>query len=192
MSGFTVFGPAFIKLWAGDDYHNAYWIAVLTMFPLCVPLIQNIGLTIVIAQNKHQFRSIVYLVIAIFNVITTYLVVPYWGGLGAVACSCVAYILGQGIVMNIYYYKVTGLDIPLFWRNILQMAVIPFVMVVVGLGINTIYKVNNWHIFFLEIIVFSVIYGILMYKHVFNDYEKALFKEILEMLSGKCRSIGRY
>ena len=192
VSGFTVFGPAFIKLWAGDDYHNAYWIAVLTMFPLCVPLIQNIGLTIVIAQNKHQFRSIVYLVIAIFNVITTYLVVPYWGGLGAVACSCVAYILGQGIVMNIYYYKVTGLDIPLFWRNILQMAVIPFVMVVVGLGINTIYKVNNWHIFFLEIIVFSVIYGILMYKHVFNDYEKALFKEILEMLSGKCRSIGRY
>ena len=192
VSGFTVFGTAFIKLWAGNDYRDAYWVAVLTMFPLCVPLIQNIGLTIVIAQNKHQFRSIVYLVIAIFNVITTYLVVPHWGVLGAAACSCIAYILGQGIVMNIYYYKVTGLDIPLFWRNILKMAVIPFVMVVVGLVINTIYKVDNWHMFFFKTIVFSVIYGILMYKHAFNDYEKALFKEILEMLSGKCRSIGRY
>ena len=65
-------------------------------------------------------------------------------------------------------------------------------MVVVGLVINTIYKVDNWHMFFFETIVFSVIYGILMYKHALNDYEKALFKEILEMLSGKCRSIGRY
>lgn len=56
VSGFTAFGQAFITLWAGKDYHDAYWVAILTMFPLCVPLIQNIGLTIVTAQNKHQFR----------------------------------------------------------------------------------------------------------------------------------------
>ena len=57
------------------------------MFPLCIPLIQNTGLSIIIAQNKHQFRSIVYLIIAIMNVISTYLVVPTMGYIGAALCS---------------------------------------------------------------------------------------------------------
>ena len=120
VSGFSVFGQAFINLWAGPEYADAFWIAVLTMFPLCIPLIQSTGKSIVIAQNKHKFRSIMYLIIAVLNAISTYLIVPYMGIIGAALCSCVSYLLGQGLVMNIYYYKVTGLDIPLFWKNILK------------------------------------------------------------------------
>ena len=45
-----------------------YVIALLTMIPLAIPLIQNTGLNIVVAQNKHGFRAIVYLLIAIFIV----------------------------------------------------------------------------------------------------------------------------
>lgn len=74
LSGFIVFGKQFIILWAGSDYENAYYMALVTLIPLAVPLIQNTGLSIVIAQNKHKFRSIVYLVIAVLNVISTYLV----------------------------------------------------------------------------------------------------------------------
>lgn len=107
-SGFAVFGRVFIELWAGPDYADAFWVAALTMFPLCIPLIQNTGLSIVVAQNKHQFRAIVYFVIAVANVISTYLIVPYMGIIGAALCSCISYLLGQGLVMNIYYYKVTG------------------------------------------------------------------------------------
>ena len=44
VSGFTVFGRDFIELWAGPGYRDSYWIAVLTMFPLCIPLIQNLSL----------------------------------------------------------------------------------------------------------------------------------------------------
>ena len=185
VSGFTVFGIAFIKLWAGNDYRDAYWVAILTMFPLCVPLIQNMGLTIVIAQNKHQFRAIVYFIIAILNVISTYMVVPHWGILGAAGCSCIAYILGQGIIMNIYYYKVTKLDIPLFWRNILKMAIIPCIMTVIGSGVNTLYMIDNWGVFLCEVFWFTGIYGVLMYKYSFNDYEKNLFREILKSIKGK-------
>ena len=93
ISGFAVFGQAFIHLWAGDEYADAYWIAVLTMFPLCIPLIQNTGLSIVVAQNKHKFRSLTYLGIAIINAISTYLVVPYLGGIGAALCSCITYLV---------------------------------------------------------------------------------------------------
>lgn len=177
VSGFTVFGQSFVRLWAGEEYADAYWVAILTMFPLCVPLIQNTGLSIITAQNKHRFRSIVYLVIAILNVVSTYLTVPSYGILGAAACSCVSYILGQGLVMNTYYYKVTGLDIPLFWKNILKMARIPAAMTIVGLLVMTRVTIENWYTFFAGVLVFSAIYAISMYCRSLNAYEKNLFRE---------------
>ena len=180
VSGFTVFGPSFIKLWAGPGYSGAYWIAIMTMFPLCIPLIQNMGLTIVIAQNKHQFRSIVYLIIAVANVIMTYISVPYFGIYGAAACSCIAYVIGQGIIMNIYYYKVTGLDIPLFWRNIFKMAIIPIIMTGACLFLNNFITINSWKIFLCGVVVFTLLYAILMYLFSFNQYERALFGGILK------------
>lgn len=180
VSGFAVFGQSFIQLWAGADYAEAYWVTVLTMFPLLVPLIQNTGISFLTAQNKHQFRSIVYLIIAIANVISTYLIVPYMGIIGAALCSCVAYLLGQGLIMNIYYYKVTGLDIPLFWKNILKMAVVPALMLAAGLVINRVIVMDNWFIFFGGVVLFTGVYAVLMYCFAMDDYEKDIIRKPLK------------
>ena len=177
VSGFTVFGRTFITLWVGDSYLEAYWVAVLTMFPLCIPLIQNTGLSIVMAQNKHQFRSIVYLVIAIANVISTYLIIPYRGLIGAALCSCISYLLGQGLIMNLYYYKVTGIDIPLFWKNILKMTLVPGSMLVVGLLLNTWFEIKTWFAFLICVVIYSAIYAVLMYCCILNKYEKDIFRK---------------
>lgn len=182
VSGFSVFGRSFIGLWAGAEYADAFWVAVLTMFPLCIPLIQNTGVSFVTAQNKHQFRSVVYLIIAIVNVISTYLIVPYMGIIGAALCSCVAYLLGHGVIMNIYYYKVTGLDIPLFWRNILRMAVIPAGMLVVGLMLNRVIVIDNWLTFFAGVVLFTTVYAVLMYCFAMNDYEKDIIRKPLQKI----------
>lgn len=177
VSGFTVFGQTFILLWAGEAYADAYWIAILTLFPLCVPLIQNTGISILVAQNKHKFRSIVYLTIAILNVISTYLVVPYLGGIGAALCSCLSYLLGQGLAMNIYYYKVIGIDILLFWKNILRMAILPgLMMIVAGAFMKFAVSLDNWITFFAGVIVYTAIYCLGMYRLSMNDYEKDVIR----------------
>lgn len=175
IAGFTVFGQSFIQLWVGADYTDAYWVAILTLFPLCVPLIQNIGYNILIAQNRHQFRAKIYLVIAILNVVFTYLIVPYMGSIGAALCSCLSYLLGQGIIMNIYYYKVTKINIPLFWTNILRMSIIPGCMIIGGILIQKKLIFNSWEKFLVGVIAFTGIYSILMYKFVMNEYEKNIF-----------------
>lgn len=187
VSGFSVFGRVFIDLWAGPEYADAFWVAALTMFPLCIPLIQNTGLSIVVAQNKHQFRSIVYLILAIANVISTYLVVPTMGIIGAALCSCVSYLLGQGLIMNIYYYKVTGLDIPRFWGNILRMAVIPGGMLVAGMFVLERIILNSWLTFFLGVVIYSGIYAQLMYCFVMNDYEKDIIRKPVQKILRRCR-----
>ena len=184
ISGFTVFGQAFITLWAGDSYIDAYWIAALTMFPMCVPLIQNTGLTIITAQNKHQFRSIIYLVIAILNVISTCLVVPTMGMIGAALCSCISYLLGQGLIMNIYYWKVTGLDIPLFWKNILKMSGVPALMLIAGLILNRFIAIDNWLTFLAGVVLFSSVYAVLMYWIAMNEFEKELIRKLYQKDGG--------
>lgn len=188
VSGFSVFGRVFIDLWAGPEYADAFWVAALTMFPLCIPLIQNTGLSIVVAQNKHQFRSIVYLIIAIANVISTYLIVPYMGIIGAALCSCVSYLLGQGLIMNIYYYKVTGLDIPRFWGNILRMAIIPGLMLIAGLFVMERIILDSWLTFFVGVVIYTGIYALFMYRFAMNDYEKDIIRKPLGRILRKlCR-----
>ena len=189
VSGFTVFGKAFVVLWAGESYLNSYYIALLTLIPLSVPLIQNAGLSIVIAQNKHKFRSIVYLIIAIVNVISTYLLVPYMGGIGAALCSCISYIIGQGIIMNIYYYKVVGLNIPLFWNNIGKMSIVPFSMIVIGKIIEKQVAFQSWGVLFIGIIVYSLVYIYLMYSVILNSYEKDILRKPINGIREKVKEI---
>lgn len=188
ISGFSVFGQDFLTLWAGNKFENSYWIAILTLFPLCIPLIQNTGVSIVVAQNRHQFRSIVYLIIAIINVISTYYVVPYLGGIGAALCSGISYIIGQGIIMNVYYYKITGIDIPLFWKNIFSMSKVPGLMLVIGIVINRYIDFISWFSFFIAVIFYTMCYVIFMYRFEMNDYERNIFKAPMSKTIFRIRS----
>ena len=188
ISGFAVFGQDFLVLWAGEKFLKSYWIAILTLFPLCIPLIQNTGVSIVVAQNKHQFRSIVYLIIAIINVISTYFVVPYLGEVGAALCSGVSYIVGQGIIMNAYYYKITGIDIPLFWKNIFQMSKIPAAMFLTGMIINCYINFKSWITFFVAIVVYTICYLVLMYRFGLNECERNVLIGSISKIKLKMRT----
>lgn len=185
ISGFAVFGRAFISLWAGEAFADSYWIALVTMIPLCVPLIQNVGIGIVTAQNRHQFRSIVYFIIAVVNVTCTYFAIPRWGGFGAAFCSGVSYIVGQGIIMNIYYYKVTGINIPLFWKNILKMSVFPILLTIVGFFLVKYITIDNWFVFLALVALYSGVYALVMDLFSMNQYEKDIIRVPIKRVLAK-------
>lgn len=189
VSGFAVFGHEFLLLWAGEAYSDSYYIALLTLIPLCVPLIQNTGYAIVMAQNKHRFRSITYFIIAVANVVSTYILVPYMGAIGAALCSAISYIIGQGIIMNIYYHKVTGINIPLFWMNIVKMAIVPTGLVVLTIVLKNWISFNNWVTFFAGVIIYAALFIMLMWMISLNDYEKDILRKpankVLELFRRK-------
>ena len=160
----------------------------VTLIPLTIPLIQNTGISIVMAQNKHKFRSLTYLAIAIVNVISTYLLVPYLGGFGAALCSGVSYIIGQGIIMNIYYYRVTGIDILLFWKNIFEMSAVPVAMLVVGLAVARYIDFGrSWGVLFAGIIVYTLLFSVGSYFVTFNAYEKDVVSGALKKVLRRAR-----
>lgn len=181
LSGYIVFGQIFIHFWSGDAYQDAYWIALLTMIPLAIPLIQNIAYNTILAQKKHQFRAIVYLIIALINIVSTYLVIPYYGIIGAAVCTGISFVVGNGIIMNIYYYKVTKLNIPAFWKNIGQMTIVPAIMVIAGYWIVNCYiSVTGIMRFLIEVIVYIAIFCGLSWGITMNRYEKNLFIDLVK------------
>ena len=60
LTGFIFLGNPFIRAWAGEEYGDAYIVALLLIGPVTVPLIQNLGVEIQRAKNMHKARAVVY------------------------------------------------------------------------------------------------------------------------------------
>src|SRR5699024_2605209 len=95
LSGFILFGLPFIEFWAGSNYKNAYYIIIIIMIPLTIPLIQNIGISILYAMNLQGFRSVVLITIAVINVIISIPLAKYYGGIGVAVATAVTLTLGN-------------------------------------------------------------------------------------------------
>ena len=185
MFGFFVFGKFFIELWVGLEYIEAYYIILIIITPSIVPLTQNLAISILQAKNKHQFRSIVYIIIAIANVFISIPLAKAYGGIGAAIGTALATLCGQIITMNIYYYKKINLDIPKYWcfliKFLLQILIFSVVFVMLLNNINlTIYK------YCILIVMYVIIYFTLVYINM-NEYEKNLLLSFLNKFRRKIK-----
>lgn len=187
VSAFVAFGRQFIALWAGPEYSLSYYVALLTMIPVTIPLIQNTGINILYAMNKHQFRSVVYTCIAVANAVLTFLWVESYGIIGAAMATCLAYVVGNILIINWYYHKKIGIDIPLFWKNIIKMSPIMFVVGTAAWFALDGLKVDNWLTFFLAAATYTVFYFLLAYRFMMNQYERDTIMVPVKKLLQKLR-----
>lgn len=175
ITSFLLFGQTFITLWAGPNYKISYFIILIIMIPITIPLIQTGCISIINAQNKNAFRSIVYLAIAVLNVLISIPLAKAWGGVGCAIATSSSLIIGNIIIMNVYYHKKLGLNIPLFWKNILVMSVPVLLALLLGYGITLLILPDNILYFIIKAVIFAIIYITLMWTMGINEYEKNLF-----------------
>lgn len=174
VTGFIVFGQPFIYYYAGLDYKDAYWVAILMMIPNMIPLAQSICSSIIVAQNKHKFRSIVYLIIALINVIGTWFLMKKFGIIGAALMTGVSLVLGQGIAMNWYYKVKSGIEIGRFWKEVGITYVMPIVLCSIFIFLSYWIDFYNLKLFISGIIIYTSMYFTLLWFFILNDYEKNL------------------
>ena len=180
--GFITFGQPFIKFYAGIGYEDSYWVAIFMMIPGAIPLVQSMCLSITVAENRHRFRSIVLLGITILNVIGTWILLHIWGVIGAALMTGIALLLGNGIVLNWYYWKRIGLDIPRFWKEIGKIFVIPIVMTFIFILLGGWINWYNICLLIMGIIIYTVIFCVLSWVLMMNTYEKDLFLSPLKKI----------
>lgn len=172
-TGFIAFGRPFITFYAGENYSEAYWVAVLMVIPNMIPVIQSVCLSVLIAQNKHRFRSIVYLIIAMINVVGTWLALQSFGIIGAAFVTGATQIIGQ-VMLNWYYQRKSGLHIIKFWNEIVRLLVIPSVLAAITIYISRYINFNNLNNLVVGIFTYSLLFIGLNWLFIMNDYERHL------------------
>ena len=187
VSAFVAFGRQFIALWAGPDYEEAYWVAIFTMIPATIGLIQNTGVNILYAKNRHKFRAFSYFCMALLNIFLTVLWVEGFGIVGAAFATCVACVLEDGVIMNWYYSKRIGINIGLFWKNILQMSPLMLTMGTAAWFILEWIGMDTWFAFFAYAVSYTVIYFTVGYFVMMNSYERSIFIEPFQKVFRKLK-----
>jgi O-antigen/teichoic acid export membrane protein len=185
LSGFIVFGKQFIALWAGDAYIEAYVMCVMFFSSLMIPLIQNLGITILQARNQMKFRSLLYIAIAAVALVLQIVLARRWGGVGCAMAISGALLLGQGFIMNIYYAKVQKIDIVLFWKEILRMAIVPVIMTAVSMSLLSYVEIDTWTKLGMYIMLFCLIYIPLFWMISMNESERSLLASPFRKLFAK-------
>lgn len=172
--GFVLFGRQFLHLWVGDNFMPAYTYTVILMGALIIPLVQNTGILILQAKNKHAFRAIVFLVIAVLNVCIS---IPLAKHYGALACATVTggcLLLGQGLILNIYYAKL-GVKVMTFFEHILRISAV--MLLPVGgawLLLKQYSPTPTAVVLGVQIVCFTLCFGLVLWLLAMTPYEKNL------------------
>ena len=181
-SGLVMFGKEFFIAWVGEKYINSYYIAIILIIPLCVPLIQNLGISIMQAKNMHKFRSLLLFFIAIANIGISIPLAKAYQGIGSAIGTSLSLIIGNIIIINIYYYKKVGINVIKFWKEIFKMTIpfiIPITIILIIMNFKTLHGYKHLIVFGG---IYTILYCITVYFLVMNKYEKNIFKKILKRL----------
>ncbi len=178
-SGLVIFGRQFIKLWLGDGFEETYRVALILIIPLCFPLVQNLGLSIMQAMNRYKFKAISTFIMSLFNIVMSVFLAKAFGATGAAIGTAVALIICNIIIINIYYYKVIKLNIFKFWKNIVGLTLLLVIPAVIAALIMNYVSITGWASLALSIICYVLVFAIYSYILCTNKYEKEIVKKII-------------
>ncbi len=179
-SGLVMFGKEFFVAWIGKKFIDSYYIAIILIIPLCVPLIQNLGLSIMQAKNMHRFRSLVLFFIALANIAISIPLAKAYEGIGSAIGTSLALICGNIIIMNIYYQKKVGINVIKFWKEIVKMT-IPFCIPIIIIMIIKHFVLLHGFVYLVVLGgIYSIMYVLVCYLFVINKYEKSIIDSVLK------------
>lgn len=174
MLGIVFFGQPFIVKWAGENYRDSYYIALILIIPVTFPLTQNIGIAIQRAKNMQQFLAIVNALIAVFNIIISIPLAKMYGGVGSAIGTSIAMIIGNILIVNWYYHYKIGLNMKKFWVEISKLfpaMILPIIFGIILLFSIDLYIIKN---FLISGVMFVMVYTFSVWKFGMNRYEKEL------------------
>lgn len=183
LTGFAVFGREFMTLWVGNDYRDAYYVALLIMVPTLFTQAQTIGISILRAMNLHRARSNMLFVVALFNIAISIPLAIRYAGIGAALGTCIGYVIGQIGFMNWYYYKKIGLDIPGCWKQFGDILLRYIPIAALFLLVQRFLPGGSWLWLIVKIALAVAVVVPYYYAVVLNGDEKQLVLHMLKKAS---------
>ena len=179
LSGFILFGRQFISVWAGAGFEDAYLITLFLILPFTVDLIQNIGITILQAENKLAFRSVVFLIASVVNIAISIPAAIYFGGPGCAFTTGLTFFIANAIIMNVYYARRIGIAIKAFWIEMAKIGSFAVLCMLVGTVFTFIPVASGYINLGIKVAAYLLLFIPVMWFFVLNAYEKNLVKTVM-------------
>jgi O-antigen/teichoic acid export membrane protein len=164
---------------------DAWWVILMLMIPVTIPLVENAVISILDASMKRMFRSVVLVVMAVLNLMVSVVLVQWLGFWGAAVGTAASLLLGHGLLMNLYYAKVFRIEVLRMFRQIFagilpaglltSLLCLPLALFLPDTVLWLVVKCGS----------FVLIYAILLCIFGLNTSEKAVFGKFLRKLRHK-------
>ncbi len=156
LSAYIFYGRPFLQLWVGASIGEGTWLvwggSLLVMVPLIIPLTQNVGCAILVAKNLFKGRAVILFYSSLLCIVLGASLSYFWGALGMFIGTAVSLIVGQCIMINIYYRRRVGLNVGDFFKKTYLPLAVPLILfAVTGIVATSSFHVSSWADFFVQV-----------------------------------------
>ncbi len=102
LTGFTVFGPMFLRLWVGSEFTVSYYVGLVTMAGLTLPLTQTMLDVSLYARQRYTGKTVILGARALLIVLLLPTALRLFGVIGAAVLIGIMSLFFRYVVMNIY------------------------------------------------------------------------------------------
>lgn len=171
---FLINGKEFIVLWAGKEFEKSYYVALIIMLPSVFVHTLNTGSSVLYALNKHKVQAILKCIIAVSNILLTYILIKVEPLIGASTGTAISLLFGDIIVMEIVFCKFIGINIKRFNKSLFFNFFIPVTTTIIFGFLLKSFIINFGLIksFVSGVMLIIIIYFILLWVFTFNKTEK--------------------
>jgi O-antigen/teichoic acid export membrane protein len=179
ITGFILFGKNFITLWVGESYINAYHVSVILLLSSVIPLIETTTVSILDAMMKRLGRSMILVLMSLINIAVSVFLIQKIGYIGAAIGTSLSYIIGDGILLNLYLHKTIKLRVIKMFKEIFNGLGLSIIVSFV-FGMPLVYLPDSLFWFIVKVCVYSVIYISVIYFVGINKDEKKVIRNMIK------------
>ena len=185
MCGFFACGKQFVLIIYGQEYEKAWLYALIIIVPMFVNMVNGILINVLDVIGKRIIRSYILLATTVLNIVLTLIFISIFGILGAVFATAISTIIGQIILMNIYYSQALKIPIMYLFKETFK-GIFPCQLITALFGFVIGFFIKNTYISFIcSGGSFVMLCATFLWLWGLNKKEK---EKIKSMLTLKCKN----
>lgn len=179
VGGFLAIGSRFVTCWVGAEYGILVICTLLLIAPSIFDLPLLVENTAIIAAGYVKQRGLIYITMALMNIILGFFLASRFGSAGACAAICLSYFLrtaGQCLL----YEKYLSFKLLEFIKSVYPLWLVAVSIAIVAVSIvSGIISIGGWFGLLLCVLVFLAVYGTAVFFVYFNSSEISLIKSLI-------------
>ncbi len=176
---FFAIGTRFVDCWMGEGYESLWICTVLLILPSMIELPQMIGGTAITASGHVKEKSIVFIGMAVCNIVLGFVLTRAFGAFGGCVSICASYLL-RTLGENVLYKTKLNIDLASFFSETFLRWLLPASLTLTaGCVISAVIPFGGW----IGLVVCGVaqllVYALTCWVFAFDEYEKNLVAGLL-------------